>query len=610
MSHRILRASFFVLLLLCSIVTLPLTALASTTHKQAIQYPGAAKDELPVVEPDYIYKQLFLLATRFQHREAGYDAQIPVDKNGHDEFANYWKEEMLGNLQEFSAVPSTIPFPIRGWVNRPDTIPASNVEVTVPGAVHPEQVVVIGCHYDGMATSTQSANDDASGCAIELGVARAMGNYWKQHHLAPQRTLRFVLFDAEEQGLYGSYNYVNATVNGDLNNIVAMFNEEQNGIAYPLRYLGQMNNTLMPFYVDLSPVVDGPQKEKIIQFRKLMAQAVPAVFQQIRELGVQSLTYHGANKQDVTQPVFTADQLSYVKQEDDTLGSSDQVPFTQAGIPCATFVGNSTYYQGNVQASYPYDQPTDTIQLMNTFASGNTAQSAALTMALTLPTLLTTWMLHQPAILGETTSPNKDLTTISDIGRIQTGKDFLVSVENAPPAQPDTTSYNWNFGDGQNATGRVVQHTYQSDGNYQLTLTITSATGVQRISKKLTASKNNPLYKNMYERYYSTGRPPTNPFVKLPKPDATLSDRILLTPNATWTTNQIIGQTSAGGTQNQAGTTAPLPSNKKESMIPEPFLFLAILAGLLLIAGIIGSVLVVRHRHKSLSGMDKVSRKA
>ena len=63
-----------------------------------------------------------------------------------------------------------------------------------------------------------------------------------------------MIFDAEEQGLYGSFNYLNNTINGDVKNLVAMFNEEQNGIAYPLRYLGQLSNPILPFYIDMSPI--------------------------------------------------------------------------------------------------------------------------------------------------------------------------------------------------------------------------------------------------------------------------------------------------------------------------------------------------------------------
>src|SRR5436305_310924 len=186
--------------------------------------------DFPTVDPGYIYDQLFFMATHFQRREAGYDTNLPAAENGHDEFADYWSNEMVHDLQGFGPQIRRDLFSVRGWRGRPATTQAFNVEVTVPGAIHAEQIVVIGCHYDGEAVSTQSANDDASGCAIELGVAKALGDYWRAHNVYPARTLRFILFDAEEQGLYGSFYYANTTNNGGMANVVAMINEEQNGI--------------------------------------------------------------------------------------------------------------------------------------------------------------------------------------------------------------------------------------------------------------------------------------------------------------------------------------------------------------------------------------------
>src|SRR5947209_11863310 len=321
---------------------MPVYARSPTMGKQQ-----HARADFPTVDPNYIYDQLFYMATSFQHREAGYDNNLPATINGHDEFANYWSQEMVKNLDSFGPQVRVDKFPVQRWQNRPAILPAFNVEVSVPGVTHPEQAVVIGCHYDGMAISTQSANDDASGCAIELGVARAMGQYWRTHHTYPARTLRFVIFDAEEQGLYGSFHYVNDTINVDISNVVAMFNEEQNGIAYPLRYLAQLVNPLLPSYVYVSPLkknelypqqhrLSQQQQANITRLHTLLQQAVTPVFEQVQALGFQSLVYHGIGQQDVSEPVFTSDQVNNVQQQDDTLGSSDQEPFTLAGLPCAT----------------------------------------------------------------------------------------------------------------------------------------------------------------------------------------------------------------------------------------------------------------------------------
>src|SRR5437588_10268781 len=255
MLHRISCACCLFFLAISSLLTvISLTTASASSPKSTIHAHTLA--DFPTVDPNYIYNQLFYMVTNFQHREAGYDNNLPVNVNGHDEFASYWSQELMRDVAGFGAQVRRDAFNVAGWQERPATVPGFNVEVSVPGVTHPEQVVVIGCHYDGEAVSTQSANDDGSGCAIELGVAKAMGQYWRSNHVYPARTLRFVIFDAEEQGLYGSFHYLNSTVNGDVQNIVAMFNEEQNGIAYPLRFLGNMVNPLLPFYVELSPLKD------------------------------------------------------------------------------------------------------------------------------------------------------------------------------------------------------------------------------------------------------------------------------------------------------------------------------------------------------------------
>ena len=158
------KLRFFCLLVLTLSFLIPATV--NATALNAFQQQAAA--DFPTVDPNYIYDQLLYMVTHFQRREAGYDNNLPVNVNGHDEFAAYWAQEMQRNFTGFGAQVSRDEFSVQGWKGRPATVPASNVEVTIPGVSHPEQVVVIGCHYDGEASSTQSANDDASGCAIEL----------------------------------------------------------------------------------------------------------------------------------------------------------------------------------------------------------------------------------------------------------------------------------------------------------------------------------------------------------------------------------------------------------------------------------------------------------
>ena len=546
------KLRFFCLLVLTLSFLIPATANATPlnfSHKQATA-------DFPTVDPNYIYDQLFYMATHFQRREAGYDNNLPVTVNGHDEFAAYWAQEMQRNLSGFGAQVSRDAFSVQGWQGRPATVPAFNVEVTIPGVSHPEQVVVIGCHYDGEASSTQSANDDASGCAIELGVAKAMGIYWRSHQLYPARTLRFVIFDAEEQGLYGSFHYLNSTINGDVKNLVAMFNEEQNGIAYPLRYLGQLSNPILPFYIDMSPLQNNQlyahqdqlsqqQRDAISHFRSLMQQAVIASFAQFQKMGYQMLSYHNSNQQDVFQPIFTSDQVKNIQQEDDTLGGSDQIPFTLAGLPCATFVGNSSYYDQNPPPwSYPFDQPQDTIQLMNTFADGSSLKSYALVMALGLPGMLTTWMLNQPDILGQTSHNQAPIATISDVGQTLAGHSFTLNARASYDPSGNALTYSWDFGDGTKATGIAVTHTYSSTGTYDLKLTVASTDGTRTITKVIDVVTQPTNYSNPYASEPQNGVPPVNPAVTLPTPNDQLSDKVTTTTAATATATALTSTSS------------------------------------------------------------------
>ncbi len=590
---RTIRIS--VLFILVTGFLLPTTIYAHRLETSFHQRVSALAD-FPTVDPNYTYDQLFYVATHFQHREAGYDANLPVSVNGHDEFAAYWAQEMQRNLQSFGAQVRYDEFSVLGWKGRPAKVPAFNVEVSVPGGSHPEQVVVIGCHYDGEALSTQSANDDASGCAIELAVAKAMGDYWRSHHTYPARTLRFVIFDAEEQGLYGSFHYLNDTINGDVPNIVAMFNEEQNGIAYPLRYLGQLANPLLPLYVAMSPLqksdlypaqnlLSQAQREKITHFRALMQQAVPAVFQQFQALGFLGLTYHGNNGQDVAQPIFTADQLSNIQLEDDTVGGSDQIPFTLAGVPCATFVGNFSYYDQHPPVwSYPFDQREDTIQLMNTFADGSSQKSNALMLALALPGMLTTWMLNQPDILGQVNADANPIAAISDVGKIQVGQSITLNAKASFDPRNASTSltYEWDFGDSTKASGETVSHTYVAKGAYTLSLMVSSATGVRRIQKTVNVLTQTVVYHNPYAAYPADGNPLPNPAVVLPTPKDTLSDKILSSPVTV-------------GTTPVTSTLSP-PTTLPQSMLWEPVI---ISIGILIVVVVLGAGLLMMQRRRN-----------
>src|SRR5712692_1969519 len=92
------------LFLLANSTLLPVIARASAKGAPTISESGHQQQTLadfPAIDPDYIYNQLFYMVTHFQHREAGYDNNLPVNINGHDEFAAYWSQEMMHDLEGF-----------------------------------------------------------------------------------------------------------------------------------------------------------------------------------------------------------------------------------------------------------------------------------------------------------------------------------------------------------------------------------------------------------------------------------------------------------------------------------------------------------------------------
>jgi len=80
---------------------------------------------------------------------------------------------------------------------------AANVLGEIPGTDLRDEVVMIGAHFDSWHASP-NASDDASGCAVALEAARIL----KAIGAAPRRTIRVALWGGEEQGIFGSQEYV------------------------------------------------------------------------------------------------------------------------------------------------------------------------------------------------------------------------------------------------------------------------------------------------------------------------------------------------------------------------------------------------------------------
>src|SRR5215510_11902201 len=111
--------------------------------------------------------------------------------------------------------------PVTVEINMANSFSDKPVEVyntvgEIRGSEKPDEVVMLGAHLDSWDLGTGST-DNGTGSAAVLEAARALAKL----NLKPKRTIRFVLFSGEEEGLVGSKRYVQSHKD-DLDNISAV----------------------------------------------------------------------------------------------------------------------------------------------------------------------------------------------------------------------------------------------------------------------------------------------------------------------------------------------------------------------------------------------------
>jgi carboxypeptidase Q len=100
---------------------------------------------------------------------------------------------------------------------------SANVIAELPGRERPGEIVLLAAHLDSWDVG-QGAHDDGAGCVI---VMRAVG-LLRQLGLRPRRTIRVVLYTAEEVGTQGAKAYL-AAHRGELSRHVAAIETDSGG---------------------------------------------------------------------------------------------------------------------------------------------------------------------------------------------------------------------------------------------------------------------------------------------------------------------------------------------------------------------------------------------
>lgn len=123
--------------------------------------------------------------------------------------------------------------------NHSDMIKARNVIATQKGTELPNEEIVVGGHLDSWDLAT-GAIDNGIGSFSVLDMARA----FKANKLTPRRTVKFVMFMGEEQGLLGSrYMVAQAVKDGSIEKVKYMMNCDMTGNPIGLNAGGKLEDS-------------------------------------------------------------------------------------------------------------------------------------------------------------------------------------------------------------------------------------------------------------------------------------------------------------------------------------------------------------------------------
>ncbi len=133
--------------------------------------------------------------------------------------------------------------------NNSNIIKARNVIATLKGEELPDEEIIIGGHLDSWDLAT-GAIDNGIGSFAVLDIARA----FKANNLHPKRTVKFVLFMGEEQGLLGSkYLVEQAVEKGHIDQIKYMMNLDMAGNPIGMNAGGKLDD--QDFFTELGALI-------------------------------------------------------------------------------------------------------------------------------------------------------------------------------------------------------------------------------------------------------------------------------------------------------------------------------------------------------------------
>jgi Zn-dependent M28 family amino/carboxypeptidase len=118
----------------------------------------------------------------------------------------------------------------------PGPIVVHNTVGEIRGSEKPDEFVVVGAHLDSWDLG-QGTLDNGAGTVVVLEAARVLARCGAR----PKRTIRFVLFTGEEQGLHGSRAYVARHKDEMARTSAALVHDTGTGKVIGLGWMGKAN---------------------------------------------------------------------------------------------------------------------------------------------------------------------------------------------------------------------------------------------------------------------------------------------------------------------------------------------------------------------------------
>jgi Zn-dependent M28 family amino/carboxypeptidase len=253
-----------------------------------------------------VMDHLYHLTDRIGARPSGSENLQAACEWARNKFVEFGLSDV--HLEKFMTVRADV-------ANYTHNVPLYNVVADIPGSEKPDEYVIVGAHIDSDDAGTGAA-DDGTGVAAAMEAARIL----IKADAKPKRTIRFILFAAEEIGKLGSKAYVDAHAD-IMPKVSAMLNMDQG------------NNYISGIYT-----TNGLKED----FEK--------VFAPIKSLDP-----------DMS---FTIEKVEYLSQNMKNCcggrGSSDHGPFFEAGVPAFFWL-----QEGKTPVPYPAHTKEDTYDKVN-----------------------------------------------------------------------------------------------------------------------------------------------------------------------------------------------------------------------------------------------------